>query len=118
MLMRSTREGQRTSDVSAVDRDGNNALQIKAIEVVISTCETLPEEGQTPPGGAAMPEDHPCVFIVDDDQPTRESLTNLLRSMGLNVQTFVSAHQFLTSQRPDAPSCLVLDIQLPGLSGL
>src|SRR5262244_3470481 len=65
-----------------------------------------------------MPEDNPCVFVVDDDQSTRESLSDLLRSTGLNVQTFASAHEFLTSQRPDAPSCLVLDVELPGCSGL
>src|SRR5215475_5923986 len=65
-----------------------------------------------------MPEDNPCVFVVDDDQSTRESLSDLLRSTGLNVQTFASAHEFLTSPRPDAPSCLVLDVRLPGLSGL
>src|SRR5262245_9829291 len=65
-----------------------------------------------------MPEDNPCVFVVDDDQATRESLSDLLRSTGLNVQTFASAHEFLTSPRPDAPSCLVLDVQLPGCSGL
>jgi DNA-binding NtrC family response regulator len=65
-----------------------------------------------------MQEDHPCVFVVDDDQSTRESLSNLLRSTGLNVQTFASAHDFLTSPRPDASSCLVLDVQLPGCSGL
>src|SRR5262250_2697575 len=65
-----------------------------------------------------MPEDNPCVFVVDDDQSTCESLSDLLRSTGLNVQTFASAQEFLTSQRPDAPSCLVLDVQLPGLSGL
>src|SRR5215470_9440506 len=65
-----------------------------------------------------MREDNPCVFVVDDDQSTRESLSDLLRSTGLNVQTFASAHEFLTSQRPDAPSCLVLDVQLPGCSGL
>src|SRR5712691_2481668 len=65
-----------------------------------------------------MQKDDPCVFVVDDDQSTRESLRNLLRSTGLNVQTFASAHEFLTSQRPDAPSCLVLDVQLPGCSGL
>jgi DNA-binding NtrC family response regulator len=65
-----------------------------------------------------MHEDTPCVFIVDDDRAMRESLSDLLRSMGLNVQTFASAHEFLTSPRPDAPSCLVLDVQLPGLSGL
>ena len=65
-----------------------------------------------------MHEDNPFVFVVDDDRSMRESLRNLIRSMGLNVQTFASAHEFLTSQRPDAPSCLVLDVQLPGLSGL
>ena len=65
-----------------------------------------------------MHEDHACVFVVDDDQSTRESLSNLLRSTGLNVQTFASAHEFLTRQRPDVPSCLVLDVQLPGCSGL
>src|SRR5215510_8061830 len=118
MLMHSTHGGQSISGVSSVDRDGNNALQIKARGVVIATCETRPEEGQTPPGGAAMPEDHSCVFVVDDDQPTRESLSNLLRSMGLNVQTCASAHEFLTRPRPAVPSCLVLDVQLPGLSGL
>src|SRR5262245_49884577 len=65
-----------------------------------------------------MPEDNPCVFVVDDDQSTRESLRDLLRSTGLNVQTFAAAHEFLTSPRPDGPSCLVLDVQLPGCSGL
>src|SRR5712671_1622963 len=76
------------------------------------------EGGRTPPGGAAMHEDNPFVCVVDDDRAMRESLSDLLRSVGLNVQTFASAHEFLTSQRPDAPSCLVLDVQLPGLSGL
>src|SRR5262245_64384358 len=65
-----------------------------------------------------MHEDNPFVFVVDDDRSMRESLRNLIRSTGLNVRTFASAHEFLTSQRPDAPSCLVLDVQLPGLSGL
>ena len=65
-----------------------------------------------------MPEDNPCVFVVDDDRSIRESLSNLIRSMGLNVQTFASAQEFLASQRPGAPSCLVLDVQLPGFSGL
>ena len=65
-----------------------------------------------------MPENHPCVFVVDDDQSMRESLRDLLCSMGFTVQTFASARQFLTSQRPEAPGCLVLDVRLPGLSGL
>ena len=58
------------------------------------------------------------VFVVDDDTSVRESLRNLIRSAGFSVQTFSSAQEFLISQRPKGPSCLVLDVQLPGLSGL
>ena len=65
-----------------------------------------------------MAKDHPYVCVVDDDQSMRESLHDLLCSTGLTVQTFASAHEFLTHRRPTAPSCLVLDVQLPGLSGL
>jgi FixJ family two-component response regulator len=57
-------------------------------------------------------------FVVDDDESVRESLDNLLRSAGLKVQTFSSALEFLASRRPDEPGCLVLDVQLPGPSGL
>jgi FixJ family two-component response regulator len=58
------------------------------------------------------------VFVVDDDAPMRESLKNLLRSVGLRVEAFASAQEFLRSPRPDVPGCLVLDVRLPGLSGL
>jgi FixJ family two-component response regulator len=58
------------------------------------------------------------VFVVDDDAPTRESLKNLMRSVGLRVEAFASAQEFLRSARPDVPGCLVLDVRLPGLSGL
>ena len=58
------------------------------------------------------------VFVVDDDASLRESLADLLRSIGLSVDTFASAHEFLQSKRPDVPSCLVLDVRLKGLSGL
>ncbi len=58
------------------------------------------------------------VFVVDDDAPMRESLTNLLRSVGLRVEAFASAQEFLRSTRPEVPGCLVLDVRLPGLSGL
>jgi FixJ family two-component response regulator len=61
---------------------------------------------------------NPWVFVVDDDQSIRESLRALIHSAGLNVQTFAAAHEFLSSSRPDVPSCLVLDVQLPGVSGL
>ena len=58
------------------------------------------------------------VFVVDDDVGTRESLKNLVRSVGLRVEAFASAQDFLCSTRPDVPGCLVLDVRLPGLSGL
>ena len=65
-----------------------------------------------------MNEKNALVFIVDDDRGTRESLRNLIRSAGLSAQTFSSAQEFLAAERPKAPSCLLLDVQLPGLSGL
>lgn len=58
------------------------------------------------------------VFVVDDDVRTQESLKNLIRSVGLRVEAFASAQDFLRSTRPDVPGCLVLDVRLPGLSGL
>ena len=58
------------------------------------------------------------VFIVDDDAGVRASIQGLLRSAGLPSQSFETAQEFLVSQRPDGPSCLVLDVRLPGISGL
>ena len=58
------------------------------------------------------------VFIVDDDAQVRESLKDLIRSVGLRVELFASAQEFLRAQHPDAPTCLVLDVRMPGLSGL
>ena len=58
------------------------------------------------------------VFVVDDDASMRESLQNLLRSVGLRVEAFTSAQEFLRSTRLEVSSCLVLDVRLPGLSGL
>ena len=65
-----------------------------------------------------MSEKDALVFIVDDDRHTRDSLSNLIRSAGLSAQTFSSAQEFLAAERPNGPGCLVLDVQLPGLSGL
>jgi len=65
-----------------------------------------------------MTEPEAIVFVVDDDESVRESLGGLIRSAGLRVETFASAQQFLAGPRADAPSCLVLDVHLPGLSGL
>lgn len=58
------------------------------------------------------------VFVIDDDESIREALKSLIRSVGLSVQTFASAQDFLESSRPDVPSCLILDVRMPGLSGL
>lgn len=58
------------------------------------------------------------VFVVDDDETVLKSLGSLLRSAGLNVETFTSAQEYLAEPRAGAPGCLVLDVRLPGLSGL
>jgi FixJ family two-component response regulator len=58
------------------------------------------------------------VFVVEDDAPMRESLKNLIRSVGLRAEAFASAQEFLRSPCPEVPGCLVLDVRLPGLSGL
>lgn len=65
-----------------------------------------------------MSEQQPVVFVIDDDQSVREALESLLRSVGLKVHAFATTQDFLQSARPDAPGCLVLDVRLPGLSGL
>jgi FixJ family two-component response regulator len=65
-----------------------------------------------------MSDPSPVVFVVDDDASIRDALTSLIRSVGLSVETFGSARGFLTRQPTDAPGCLVLDVRLPGLSGL
>jgi FixJ family two-component response regulator len=65
-----------------------------------------------------MTEAKPTVVIVDDDPAIRESLGSLLRSVGLEVKAFASVPEFLKHERPDGPTCLVLDVRLPGQSGL
>ena len=67
---------------------------------------------------AEAPESQPVVFVVDDDPSMRNALTNLFRSVDLRVEAFGSAHELLQTKLPDVPSCLVLDIRLPRLSGL
>ena len=65
-----------------------------------------------------MKESSPIVYVVDDEASVCLSLKRLLRSVGLEARTFTSALEFLDSQRPDTPSCLILDVRLPRLSGL
>ena len=65
-----------------------------------------------------MSEPEPIVFVVDDDLSVRRSTERLIRSIGLEVQTFASAREFLKNPPPARPACLVLDVRMPGLSGM
>jgi FixJ family two-component response regulator len=58
------------------------------------------------------------VFVVDDDASARSAISSLLHAVGLRVEAFASAAEFLAHERPHVPSCLVLDVRLPGISGL
>src|SRR4029450_7429080 len=77
-------------------------------------------QGRHHPGALSIPpaDEQPVVFVVDDDPSMRATLTDVMRSVGLQVQTFASAQEFMGSKLPDAPGCLVLDVRLPGQSGL
>lgn len=75
-------------------------------------CVDLRSRANVPPDSGA------CVVVIDDDAQFRESLGRLLRSVGLQYRLFASIAEFLEADRPDAPTCLVLDVRLPGRSGL
>ena len=64
------------------------------------------------------PDLEPLVFVIDDDAGVRQALKSLLQSVGLKVETFGSTTEFLAGKMPNVPSCLVLDVRLPGVSGL
>jgi FixJ family two-component response regulator len=76
------------------------------------------KEGTEMRAAAKSTEEPPVVFVVDDDLSVREALGSLIRSVGLRVETFASAVEFLQRKPPTEPSCLVLDVGLPGLSGI
>ena len=65
-----------------------------------------------------MKESAPIVFVVDDDESVRKALKRLIKSVGLHVETFATAQEFLSREQYEGPSCLVLDVRMPGLSGL
>jgi FixJ family two-component response regulator len=65
-----------------------------------------------------MPEENPTVLVIDDDPMLRDSIDQLLRSLGIDTQLFASVSEFLKSDYPEGPACLVLDVRLPGRSGL
>src|SRR5205814_9221626 len=66
----------------------------------------------------AMTQEQPTVVVIDDDASVRKALDNLLRSVGIEVELFGSPQEFLQSERPDRPGCIVLDVRFPGRSGL
>jgi len=72
----------------------------------------------TMPAGSSMIESEPFVFVVDDDLSVRRSTERLIRAAGLKVQTFTSAEEFLKNARFEGPACLVLDVRMPGFSGM
>ncbi len=86
------------SDISGISDDG-----------AIGAIGAIGDDGDA---GASI------VYIVDDDQSVRESLADLLSSIGLRAMAFPSAQHFMDSERPDIASCMVLDVRMPGLSGL
>jgi FixJ family two-component response regulator len=65
-----------------------------------------------------MTEDQPIIYVLDDDHRVREALSSLLSSLGLRVEVFASAAEYLQCKKPDAPACLILDLELPGMNGL
>ena len=65
-----------------------------------------------------MNADSPVVFIVDDDSRVRDALSSLIASVGMRVSAFGSASEFLNAEKPDAPACLLLDLELPDINGL
>ncbi len=65
-----------------------------------------------------MKEPDPIVFVIDDDAMIRAGIHSLIRSVGLQVETFASAQDFMLAKRPDAAACLILDVRMPGLNGL
>ena len=85
--------------------------------VIASNRCTVVTTQPTWPGGVGGGEE-PVVLVIDDDMAMRESLTSLFQSVGLRVKVFGTAPELLESRLPNAPSCLVLDIRLPGISGL
>jgi FixJ family two-component response regulator len=65
-----------------------------------------------------MKEADPIVFVIDDDSLIREGVQSLIKSIGIRAVTFASAREFMLAKLPDAPACLILDVRMPGLSGL
>jgi len=92
-------------------------IRVKVLSIVDRSCcrrESRDRAFSSQPATAEAP----IVFVVDDDESLREALRSLFRSVSLRVETFGSAADLLRSKHPDVASCLVLDVRLPGVSGL
>jgi PleD family two-component response regulator len=97
-------------------RLGDRACSDRRIVGRLRTFER--EEGAPFMQGLAMRDANPSVLIIDDDPEFRDSVGRLLRSVGLHTQQFSSVSDFLNAEPSDGPTCLVLDIRMPGRSGL
>ena len=123
MVLPSINGGSRFTGVAF--RQAEISRLVAAAPLGREACERLVET-LAPPGAGASPvsgstlltDEHPVIFIIDDDPSMRATLADVMRSVGLAVQTFASAQDFMGSKLPDAPACLVLDVRLPGQSGL
>src|SRR6266478_2307630 len=89
----------------------------KKWELSLSDTETRAMKKGAPTASAVPTTDDPTVLVIDDDPLTRGALSSLFRSVGLSVRTFASATELLEHPLPAVPSCLVLDVRLPRLSG-
>ena len=109
-------------DVRAPPLQENGAVQVKGLELELSgrTCEPTQRPKFYDPlvRAAAMSDANSTVLVIDDDPDVRASVGRLLRSLNHDVQLFASITDFLKSNPPDGPTCLVLDVRLPGQSGL
>ena len=109
-------------DELRLDRGGPTGQPLWHAGIAYLIVATLPrhryDDGVTCLSWCHMTEAQSVVFVIDDDQSVRDGLKGLLRSVGLEVVLFGSTQEFLQSERPDVPGCLVLDIRLPGMGGL
>jgi FixJ family two-component response regulator len=101
-------------------RRGGGSPHVRDVTLSVTDDFQTPRENLAPDVECkcVMNEPTPVVFVVDDDPSIRAALASLIRPVGFRVETFGSAREFLKRQRPDIPCCLVLDVRLPGLSGL
>jgi FixJ family two-component response regulator len=104
--------------VAAASHACRSLLQPGEVVKAIGTGVKPQTDATDAAGVCNLTDKHPVIFIIDDDPSMRATLEDVMRSVGLAVQTFASAEDFRGSKLPDAPACLVLDVRLPGQNGL